>query len=330
MPPALPRPLSVHAFLSEYARLWQLADNTQDAREKLSIQMKANKYMLTGIHVDENYQASIEPLRNAVTVDEQFTITRDYDSLIGFADDIPLRNGSLLVFTVLSKDLTLQENIHIHVWFLVGPAVASVPPTASFLCMPPLPLNWRQWQSKQPHTVPNIGFAKFGEQHSICIFFPVLCDDAHTEADIYLTVEERQELYNDVVYPAARLPIPHSSADWPAGFAAETFRVTKAGGNFMQLTKLVGQYDIHPFVAALKARMDQKAWMRGARFMVQKRGTKLATYHPQHGIAARTKLTEYLTDLDTSVGSWWADVGLEVSYQNRAYHWQTDMHSAIL
>lgn len=255
MPPALPHPLSVHAFLSEYARLWQLADNAQDAREKLSIQMKANKYMLTGIHVDENYQASVEPLRNAVSVDEQFTITRDYDSLIGFADDIPLRNGSLLVFTVPSKDQTLRDNIHVHVRFLVGPgqvrdgsyvsncslmplAVASVPPTASFLRMPPLPLNGRQWQSKQPHTVPNIGFAKFGEQHSIRIFFPALCDDARTGANIYLTIEERQELYDDVVYPAARLSIPHSSADWPAGFAAETFRVTKAGGNFMQSTKV--------------------------------------------------------------------------------------------
>jgi hypothetical protein len=64
-------------------------------------------------------------------------------------------------------------------------------------------------------------------------------------------------------------------------------------------------------------------------FMVQIRGVKEAFGHNPNQDMAQLELDRLLEDFDTSSGTWFVDVGLEISERGHAYLWRTDAHTRI-
>ena len=72
------------------------------------------KYVMTGRI--EDTQAVLDPVLNLATANDDFVVTRDYDSLLGFHSDIAI-SGSLTAFPVAYADDTLSANVHLTYTF---------------------------------------------------------------------------------------------------------------------------------------------------------------------------------------------------------------------
>lgn len=74
------------------------------------------EFVLTGRHPDHQTQAVLTPLANQIPPDTELILRRDYDSLIGFTDFIPIAEP-INVCPVSRHEDTLSSNIHIKVPF---------------------------------------------------------------------------------------------------------------------------------------------------------------------------------------------------------------------
>jgi hypothetical protein len=106
-----PENYNLSEFIQEFTRL-------NDTGDTLDTTIRSTDFALTGRHPDRRTQAVINPLINRMPIHASPTIRRDYDSLIGFTDDIPIVSP-LNVYPVARIEDTLTSNIHIKVPFPV-------------------------------------------------------------------------------------------------------------------------------------------------------------------------------------------------------------------
>jgi hypothetical protein len=96
------RNMSVHGFC-RHARTLLEQDHARFVR-----------FVLTG--QDEDRQAVIDPILNTLSDDEDITVRRDYDSVLGIHDDIVV-SSPINIYPVAKKEDTLSKNIHVKYHF---------------------------------------------------------------------------------------------------------------------------------------------------------------------------------------------------------------------
>jgi hypothetical protein len=69
-------------------------------------------FVLTGRF--EDHQAVLDPLQHTIPPDQDVTLKRDYDSLIGISSNIVVQS-EIFVSPVARQEHTLTENVHLQV-----------------------------------------------------------------------------------------------------------------------------------------------------------------------------------------------------------------------
>jgi hypothetical protein len=93
----------------------------------------------------------------------------------------------------------------------------------------------------------------------------------------------------------------------------------------------MSRYDVQLFSLNLKRILSEKHnWARDMVYMIQIKGVKEGHRHNPDYQQAQVALENFLEGIDTSHGSWFVDVGLEVSEPEKAYLWRTDSHAACI
>jgi len=81
-------------------------------------QAKAQKHTLTlgltSLNLPAHRRIIIEPLRNHLHWPYVLDISRDYDSLIAFTDELPV-SQDLYIYCVFHLTMTLTKSVHVHV-----------------------------------------------------------------------------------------------------------------------------------------------------------------------------------------------------------------------
>jgi hypothetical protein len=80
------------------------------------------QFVLTGRLGD--HQALLDPLRNIIPDDQNLTLKRDYDSLIGLSTEIVV-TSELYVYPVAKRENTLTENVHLDLSVHRGDSVSA-------------------------------------------------------------------------------------------------------------------------------------------------------------------------------------------------------------
>jgi hypothetical protein len=191
----------------------------------------------------------------------------------------------------------------------------------------------QQQAAVQPHEVPNICLGKFGERHTVRVFFPHFVGDPNASGKNHLSKEQQDQFYNLGIRPAALEVCPEAASDWPADRNSEMFRAKNHGPGFAWGTKLIGAADVESFGEALRdhCQLSGRDWMEDIVFQIQVRGLKMATGHDPTAAEAQRALDDFISFVNPDVpGQVWVDVGLEISVLNRACLWLTDAHQSMV
>jgi len=105
--------------LLEFNNLFIEVLNTQraeanDERARAEAQCNVLTLGLTGLNSPINTRVVIEPLRNRLRPPYDLNISRDYDSLISFTDELPV-NCDLYIYRVFHSTMTLTKSLHVKV-----------------------------------------------------------------------------------------------------------------------------------------------------------------------------------------------------------------------
>lgn len=66
----------------------------------------------------ENHQVVVDAFRNRLNEQHKFRGLRDFDSLLGICEDIPVR-APLTLFPLARKEDTLHTNVHLNYSFVI-------------------------------------------------------------------------------------------------------------------------------------------------------------------------------------------------------------------
>lgn len=150
-----------------------------------------------------------------------------------------------------------------------------------------------------------------------------------------LTKDEQTTFYEKGLRPAVVQLLAQQADEWPPTYNDELFRARGQTGAYNFQTKMVPTWlvgelgeTIRQFLAA-----NGVPWGVGLLFLHQIRGVKVSTSHSLEHDASQEALDLFLrgNDLDplrmSHSGSWWIDVGLEVSsVEGGCLAWRTDSH----
>lgn len=89
------------------------------------VAIKSSVFALTGRDEDEQIQARIEPRINRMVDDDVVVMRRDYDSVIGFTESIPVFQN-LNIYPGVNCSETLTTSIHLQVPFKIGGVVSVI------------------------------------------------------------------------------------------------------------------------------------------------------------------------------------------------------------
>ncbi|KAJ3557755.1 hypothetical protein NP233_g11661 [Leucocoprinus birnbaumii] len=175
---------------------------------------------LTGEYKDEDgfsHQAFIDLNKNYLLDDDDLCIHRDYDSALGFSQEI-LVNGPLSVCSVPHTGCELADNIHLEY-----PGLGD-------------------GNSVPYHKIPNFQLGTYGPRCSINVFFPELWskERGHGSRPHILTQRERDLWYRQGFRRAIRaLGTDLIASEFPATLETETERGRKRNGHIAWGTKIV-------------------------------------------------------------------------------------------
>lgn len=116
---AHPREQSRAMSLLEFNNLFIELDDqwraqANDDRERAAARSDALILGLTGLNAPANTRVVIEPLRNRLRVPYELDVSRDYDSLISFTDELPV-SCDLYIYRVFPSTMTLTKSLHVKV-----------------------------------------------------------------------------------------------------------------------------------------------------------------------------------------------------------------------
>ncbi|KAF8422332.1 hypothetical protein L210DRAFT_3654122 [Boletus edulis BED1] len=81
--------------------------------------------LLTGLNVPKHRWVIVEPLRNRLHQPSQLDISRDFDSLISFTDELPVVQD-LYIYRVFHQTMVLTKSLHVKVLMQTTPEQVGV------------------------------------------------------------------------------------------------------------------------------------------------------------------------------------------------------------
>lgn len=115
---AFPGEQSRAMSLLEFNNLFIEVFNTQRAEndERARAEARSNVLTLglTGLNAPMHTRVIIEPLRDRLRPPYELDISRDYDSLISFTDELPV-SCDLYIYRVFHSTMTLTKSLHVKV-----------------------------------------------------------------------------------------------------------------------------------------------------------------------------------------------------------------------
>jgi len=185
----------------------------------------------------------------------------------------------------------------------------------------------------EPSTVPNVHFGQFGLRHSIRMFFPRLKTDERVS--VRLTAEELQPLYDTVIRPAVALVMPEIVCDWPGSFSTAEWKDRNSRRGFSHSSYLIPKERMQHFSQEIRHIINnnrQLKWARDFFWGVEIRGVKNECSHPitSTDVEATQATNLVLRQVDTTIGTWYGDIGLEFMLTNQALVWSTNGHRDLL
>jgi hypothetical protein len=147
----------------------------------------------------------------------------------------------------------------------------------------------------------------------------------------HLPAERKAEIYDDGIIPALTQVAPEDVQNWPPTYKDSLFRARNRTGTHQFGTKALASWEVDDFIRRLTESLSQRHdWAREAVFITQIKGVKEAHRHNPNPRDSDQALTEFLSGIDASEGTWFVDVGLEISEPTKAYQWRTDSHATII
>jgi hypothetical protein len=180
-----------------------------------------------------------------------------------------------------------------------------------------------------PHTIPNVAIATFGGggRGLIRIAFPALYSQ---NCNVQLSGDHKAAVYNGGILPALRECCPEDAQNWPPSYQDAMFRAKNKSGSFQHGNRAFSQWEVSEFSESLTRNLQQRyQWARDLIYMIQVKGVKEANRHNPNPHDAEVSLQRFLSDFDTSSGSWFVDVGLEISERGKSYQWRSDSHHVV-
>jgi len=162
--------------------------------------------------------------------------------------------------------------------------------------------------------------------------------DEHTKSP-FLSQEDQTTFYEQGFLPAVRQLCTDRSAEWPAKYTDEMFRARGRNGGLSFASKMIPTWDVRELGSMIRTKLIEAGipWATGITYLHQIRGVKDSSYHRVDQIGATQALRQFLEEekLDQdeimSTGSWWIDVGLQVSSASKdCLAWRTDSHWRIV
>jgi hypothetical protein len=146
---------------------------------------------------------------------------------------------------------------------------------------------------------------------------------------VQLDADQKAQLYNDGILPA--LVVPEDAQNWPPTYKDAMFRAKNKNGTHQFGTKPLSSWDVGEYGMNLRLHLTRKhTWARDFVYMIQIKGVKEAHRHNPNLQDAQYALQQFTENLDARDGTWFVDVGLEISEEENAYQWRTDSHATIL
>ncbi|TFK60184.1 hypothetical protein BDN72DRAFT_905193 [Pluteus cervinus] len=295
--------------------LQSISDNCYRAQHLLDSQEEGDKFVnfvLAGR--DGRTQAVVDPLMNRARDEDSFTVTRDYDSVLGFYTNIVVRDTRLMMYPVAHRDDTLSKNVHLEYRFTRSTGTFTAP----------------------IHRVPNICVAKWSTHNSLRVYIPELYDEG--SAYPFLTQHQQATFYESGLRPAMEELIGDKVHEWPTTYEAEMFRARARSGALKFQSKIVPAWRVQEIGDALRRALEENGtnWHHGLVFLHQLRGLKHSSTHSMDGHSAEQALLAFskenhLVDAGQLRGDWWIDVGLEIgSPDGHCLAWRTDSHFHVV
>ncbi|KAJ8474912.1 hypothetical protein ONZ45_g15790 [Pleurotus djamor] len=297
---------SLHDYLERYNHIDELPDYEDKVRDLVN-------YALCGIDLRRESSFIRINMVNHYRLEGNNNLPqlgRDYDSLLGFTEDIPVRR-SLRVLPLPPPHLSsIRAKMHVKVPFNTRTTV----------------------QSLDPSEVPNILFAKYDDdRHQIRIFFPRLIDADREDFLVnQLSSEEAALLWREAIKPAFAYAAPRLVKDWPTTLNSERWRAKNIGQGYQRSAYILSSTVLPYFKEKLMELLDQIPQFRHAVFCTHIQGVKADFPHTMFPEDAEWTLAKMLKDVDTSEGHWWIDVGVELQDGGQALLWRETAHANVM
>jgi hypothetical protein len=155
----------------------------------------------------------------------------------------------------------------------------------------------------------------------------------------YLTQEEQKIFYEQGFRPAVQALCEDRASEWPATYSDEMFRARGHNGTLSFQTKTIAEWYVEDLGTEIRAYLHRAniPWGKGIVFLHQIRGVKQTSFHSLSAMAATRAMDHFLhsASLDPNVirsrGSWWIDVGVEVSStEENCLAWRSDAHTQLV
>ncbi|EED80781.1 predicted protein [Postia placenta Mad-698-R] len=235
----------------------------------------------------------------------QYSIRRDYDSLIGITRSLPF-NDTLYLYSFPPIREAMQPSDNPHVKFAM--------PMANGATLK-VPLQ----------RIPNIAFGKLSHRGQSRLFFPALW--ASGEHLWSITQATYAKFYDTILLPSIRHVSAVSAAHWPISYSSAMNHARDARGHYHYQTLDVNYTDLVELETQLLERMDQDATFKGAFWEHELRGTKDATGHEFEDVDAhRDRFESFISilNMDRVVpAEWCVDVAVEISIAGFNVAWLT-------
>ena len=146
-----------------------------------------------------------------------------------------------------------------------------------------------------------------------------------------LSEDIKAAIYDDGFRPALLDVAPEDLQNWPPTYKDSLFRARNKSGTLQFGTRSMSRWNVEEFSTRLKEELLLKhAWARDMTYMIQIKGVKEGNRHNPNQADSQTALELFLADIDTNDGTWFVDVGLEISENAKVYQWRTDSHASVL
>ncbi|RXW17373.1 hypothetical protein EST38_g8477 [Candolleomyces aberdarensis] len=314
MPPLPTTPYTPEEFVAHMQRLFTAGQTAEFL-----------KFALTGQY--QGRQATIDCLQNRLydrgggQEAHPYSVTRDYDSVLGMSPDICIFNQSITISILPRFQDSLSKNVGIT-----------------------RTIEYQETDYEVDlHRIPNLPFAKWMVRNELRIFFPGLWIPKQREHHSVRDNEIRL-FYEHCMRPALVDAMPRCRADdLPPTYSAELFRARAPNGQLVFSGRMVGADAVGELGNRFREHIESACaqglsleWARGFFFLHQIRGTKNVEPHDLRDASSR--LNDFLhqnglsrTVLRANPHDWYLDIGLEVSSDlNSSLAWRTDSHPHLL